>query len=62
MHDDILFNFHVDKPALNLLVRAVDKYIETWPGGDPAEQERYKEMQTELRKAVLELKFLEGPN
>lgn len=62
MHDDILFNFRIDKPTLNLLVRAVDKYLETWPGGDPTEQEKYKEMQTELRKAALELRFLEGPN
>ena len=62
MHDDILFNFQIDKPALALLVRAVDKYIEEWPGGEAEEQERAKEIQTELRKAHLELKFLEGPN
>lgn len=62
MHDDILFNFHVDKPAMALLVKAVDKYVENWPGGDPAEQESAKQIQLELRKAHLELQMLEGPN
>ena len=61
MHDDILFNFQIDKPALSLLVRAVDKYLKDWPGGEPEDQERAKGIQTELRKAHLELKFLEGP-
>jgi seryl-tRNA(Sec) selenium transferase len=62
MHDDILFNFHIDKPALALLVRAVEKYVEQWPGGHPDEQEYAKQILTELRKASLELKFLEGPD
>lgn len=62
MHDDILFNFHIDKPALSLLVKAVEQYVDQWPGGKAAEQEYAKEILTELRKAHLELKFLEGPN
>ena len=62
MHDDILFNFHVDKGAMNLLVKAVDKFIEDWPGGDAFEQEYAKQIQLELRKAHLELQMLEGPN
>ena len=62
MHDDILFNFQIDKPALALLVRAVDKYIEQWPGGKAEEQEHAKQIQTELHKAYLELRFLEGPD
>ena len=62
MHDDILFNFHIDRPALTLLVQAVEKYVEQWPGGKAAEQDYAKEILTELRKAHLELKFLEGPN
>ena len=61
MHDDILFNFQIDKPALALLVKAVDQYIERWPGGKAEEQEKAKGIQTELHKAHLELKFLEGP-
>ena len=60
MHDDILFNFQIDRPALALLVQAVDKYIEQWPGGKAEEQEQAKTIQTELHKAYLELKFLEG--
>jgi len=62
MHDDILFNFQIDKPSMALLVKAVDKYIETWPGGDPEEQDAAKGIQLELRKAHLELQMLEGPN
>ena len=61
MHDDILFNFQIDKPALSLLVRAVDQYLKDWPGGDLKIKSGQKEIQTELRKAHLELKFLEGP-
>ena len=62
MHDDILFNFQIDKPALALLVKAVDQYIERWPGGKAEEQEKVKGIQTELHKAYLELRFLEGPD
>lgn len=62
MHDDILFNFVIDKPAMALLVRAVDKYIEEWPGGEAEDQEKAKGIQLELRKAHLELQMLEGPN
>ena len=59
MEDDILFNFQVDSSALKILVKALDKYIEKWPGGHPAEQEKLKKMQSELHKAYLELTFLE---
>ena len=33
MEDDLLFNFQVDASALKILVKALDKYIEKWPGG-----------------------------
>ena len=59
MEDDILFNFQVDASALKILVKALDKYVEKWPGGHPDEQEKLKKMQSELHKAYLELKFLE---
>jgi seryl-tRNA(Sec) selenium transferase len=62
MHDDILFSFQIDKPALALLVRAVDKYIEAWPNDETEDKKKAKDIQTELHKAHLELKFLEGPN
>lgn len=58
MHDDILFNFQVDKPSLGLLVKAVDDYLKRWPGGNPKEQEELKRIQSELHKAYLELTFL----
>lgn len=62
MHDDILFNFQIDKPALALLMRAVDKYIDAWPTDEEECLDKAKSIQTELHKAHLELKFLEGPN
>ena len=34
--DDVLFNFQVDASALKILVKALDRYIEKWPGGKPA--------------------------
>ena len=58
MEDDILFNFQVDSSALKILVKALDRYVEKWPGGSPAEQEELKRIQSELHKAYLELKFL----
>jgi len=59
MEDDILFNFQVDASALKILVKALDKYVEKWPGGQPDEQENLKKIQSELHKAYLELTFLE---
>ena len=59
MEDDVLFNFQVDASALKILVKALDKYVEKWPGGKPADQEELKKIQSELHKAYLELTFLE---
>ena len=55
---DIFFNFEVDGDALRYIVRAMDKYIEKWPGGDPDEQEKLKQVQIELRKALLDYQLL----
>lgn len=57
--DDLLFNFSVDASALKILIRALDRYVEKWPGGEPAEQEELKHIQSELYKAYLDLTFLE---
>ena len=59
MEDDLLFNFQVDASALKILVKALDRYVEKWPGGNPSEQEEIKKIQSELHKAYLELTFLE---
>ena len=59
MEDDVLFNFQVDASALKILVKALDRYVEKWPGGKPADQEELKRIQSELHKAYLELTFLE---
>jgi hypothetical protein len=59
MEGDVVFNFQVDASALKILVKALDRYIEKWPGGKPSEQEELKRIQSELHKAYLELTFLE---
>jgi hypothetical protein len=59
MEDELQFNFTVDAPALKILVKALDRYVEKWPGGKAAEQEEIKRIQSELHKAYLELTFLE---
>ena len=59
MEDELLFNFSVDASALKILVKALDRYVEKWPGGRAAEQEELKRIQSELHKAYLELTFLE---
>ena len=59
MEDDVIFNFQVDGGALKVLVKALDRYIEKWPGGKASEQEELKRIQSELHKAYLELTFLE---
>ena len=59
MDDNVYFNFQVDQDALRLLLKCVDRYLEKWPGGKPTEQEALQTMLVELRKAALELQFIE---
>ena len=50
-------NFQTSYDALKLIARAVDKYLEKWPGGDPEEQLLAQDIQYGLRKAMLEFSF-----
>ena len=59
MDDNVYFNFQVDQDALRLLLKCVNRYLEKWPGGKPTEQEALQTMLIELRKAALELQFIE---
>ena len=52
------FNFEVDGQALHYLCRAMDKYVEKWPGGHPEEQEVLKHIQYDLKKALLDYQLL----
>ena len=54
MSDEIYFNFEVNGDALRYIVRAMDRYVEKWPGGMPDEQEKLKQIQLHLRKAMLD--------
>jgi len=55
---DMYFNFEVDGDALRYIVRAMDKYVEKWPGGNPDEQEKLKLIQLHLKKALLDYQLL----
>ena len=55
---DIFFNFEVDGDALRYICRAMDKYVEKWPGGNPTEQEKLKHIQIGLKKALLDCQLL----
>ena len=44
--------------ALQYICRAMDKYVEKWPGGHPEEQELLKEIQLGLHKALLDYQLL----
>ena len=58
MSDEIFFNFEVNGDALRYIVRAMDKYVEKWPGGSADEQEHLKIVQLGLRKALLDYQLL----
>ena len=55
---NVFFNFEVDGDALRYICRAMDKYVEKWPGGDAGEQEKLKHVQLGLRKALLDYQLM----
>jgi len=60
MTDEIFFNFEVNGDALRYICRAMDRYVEKWPGGHPDEQEKLKLVQLGLKKALLDYQLLSG--
>ena len=54
----MLFTFEMNGDALHILCRALDKYVEKWPGGHPKEQEDLKEIQLGLHKALLDYQLM----
>jgi len=61
--DDLTCQIEMNEASLTTLLRSVDHYIATWPGGDPMEQTNAKEIQLALRTAMLEYNFLkESPD
>ena len=60
MNEEIVyFNFQVDQDALRLLLKCVERRLEKWPGGEATDQVALQQMLVELRKAALELQFIE---
>ena len=49
---------YVNVHTVALLEKAVQLYLERWPGGNPEEQEDLKDPTTGLQKILLEDKFL----
>jgi len=60
MADEVFFNFEVNGDALRYICRAMDRYVEKWPGGHPDEQEKLKLVQLGLKKALLDYQLLSG--
>ena len=58
--DDYLFTFEVNAKALKHLSRAIDRYVEKWPGGSATEQSELKEIQLGLQKALLDCQMIES--
>ena len=50
--------FEVNGDALRYLQKAMDKYIEKWPGGSPKEQDQLKEIKLGLDKAMLDYQMI----
>lgn len=55
--DDLTTVIELNETATKLLLRAVNKYIEKWPGGNPIEQTSLLDIQRSLQAAVLEYNF-----
>ena len=56
--EDYTFNFEVRGDALHYLCRAIDKYVDKWPGGNPDEQVKLKQIQTGLHAAMLDYQLI----
>lgn len=50
----------VDRVGCRVLLEAVNSRVKDWPGGDPEEQQMLFEMQTFLRRSMLELVLAES--
>ena len=50
----------VDRVGCRVLLEAVNHRLLKWPGGDPEEQQMLFEMQTFLRRSMLELVLAES--
>ena len=55
--EEYIAKFETSYDALKLISRAVDKYLEKWPGGNAEEQLLAQDIQFGLRKAMLEFSF-----
>ncbi len=51
------YQININAHTVALLEKAVQSYLERWPGGDPEEQEDLKVLLTGLRKILLEDMF-----
>ena len=51
------FEITVNDTWVILTHKAVSKYLETWPGGDPQEQEALMSLKSDLDRMMLEVSF-----
>ena len=51
------YEIAVNDAWIILIHQAVSKYLQTWPGGDPSEQEAFMRLKSDLDKMMLEVSF-----
>tara|TARA_X000001382_G_C3114021_1_gene160915 strand:+ start:553 stop:735 length:183 start_codon:yes stop_codon:yes gene_type:complete len=51
------FQITVNDTWVILTHKSVSKYLETWAGGDPSEQEALKRLKSDLDRMLLEVSF-----
>lgn len=51
------YEIRVNEAWVQCVHQAVSKYLDTWPGGDPMEQEAYKSLKCDLDRLALEIVF-----
>ena len=51
------YQITVNDTWIILTHKAVSKYLETWPGGDPSEQEALIQLKSDLDRMLLEVSF-----
>ena len=57
MQKYLLIHFKLDVNDIHLIYRSLNKMLETWPGGHPAEQERLYYLKDFVYRIILEYKF-----
>ena len=56
--DEPIVQIELNHSALKIMYRAVERYLEKWPGGDPVEQESIRHIRQQFKIALLEFNYM----